>query len=226
MPEASTAGSQGCTPSTKCLRGREPRGREHTVAEAQHTGTAPRRTSVRLSIGARPEFSARLSGTMSRASAKARIAYCSTPGTWSAAASTAREQAICRAGRRREGGARGGVSHLVPLVRAAHAAASEGEHAGSEQAADQCSSRGPPQSTADALPQPRPHPCQALASHSSPSSPARSTHLCSTAAVHHMVVADQVTGHAQSVVQRALCLLNHLEGGKSTCGRVGTWEAR
>mmetsp|Transcript_27580 Transcript_27580/g.60248 ORF Transcript_27580/g.60248 Transcript_27580/m.60248 type:complete len:234 (-) Transcript_27580:891-1592(-) len=45
-------------------------------------------------MGGRPEFSARAIGTASRASAKARKAYCSTPGTVSAAASTASEHAI------------------------------------------------------------------------------------------------------------------------------------
>mmetsp|Transcript_1677 Transcript_1677/g.3849 ORF Transcript_1677/g.3849 Transcript_1677/m.3849 type:complete len:297 (-) Transcript_1677:802-1692(-) len=51
-------------------------------------------TAVRLSMGASPEFSASASGMASSASAKARIAYCSTPFTSSAAASTASEQAI------------------------------------------------------------------------------------------------------------------------------------
>lgn len=41
-------------------------------------------------MGGRPLFSASDSGTTSSASANARIAYCSTPGTLSAAASTAR----------------------------------------------------------------------------------------------------------------------------------------
>ena len=35
---------------------------------------------ARVSIGLRPEFSARAMGTESSASAKARIAYCSRPG--------------------------------------------------------------------------------------------------------------------------------------------------
>lgn len=35
---------------------------------------------ARVSIGLKPEFSARVMGTESRASAKARMAYCSIPG--------------------------------------------------------------------------------------------------------------------------------------------------
>jgi len=66
---------------------------------------------ARVSIGLRPEFSAKAIGTQSSASAKARIAYCSRPGlcdssqkllhclgifigTLTAASSTASEQAI------------------------------------------------------------------------------------------------------------------------------------
>mmetsp|Transcript_45949 Transcript_45949/g.80302 ORF Transcript_45949/g.80302 Transcript_45949/m.80302 type:complete len:251 (-) Transcript_45949:939-1691(-) len=45
-------------------------------------------------MGDRPAFSARAIGRSSRASAKARMAYCSIPGTVSAKADTAREQAI------------------------------------------------------------------------------------------------------------------------------------
>lgn len=37
---------------------------------------------ARVSIGLRPEFSARAMGTASNASAKARIAYCSRPGLY------------------------------------------------------------------------------------------------------------------------------------------------
>jgi len=37
---------------------------------------------ARVSIGLRPEFSAKAMGTASSASAKARIAYCSRPGLW------------------------------------------------------------------------------------------------------------------------------------------------
>mmetsp|Transcript_11762 Transcript_11762/g.20946 ORF Transcript_11762/g.20946 Transcript_11762/m.20946 type:complete len:266 (-) Transcript_11762:811-1608(-) len=54
-------------------------------------------TYVKLSIGGRPAFSARAMGTDSRASANARIAYCSTPVTVLAAASTARAQLISAA---------------------------------------------------------------------------------------------------------------------------------
>jgi hypothetical protein len=39
--------------------------------------------SARVSMGLRPEFSARAMGTESRASAKARMAYCSRPGVYS-----------------------------------------------------------------------------------------------------------------------------------------------
>jgi hypothetical protein len=73
--------------------------------ERHHPATQP--TSVRLSMGGRPLFSARDRGTMSRASAKARIAYCSTPGTWSAAFSTAKLQAGGQAGRQ------GAVAHVL-----------------------------------------------------------------------------------------------------------------
>mmetsp|Transcript_41267 Transcript_41267/g.69060 ORF Transcript_41267/g.69060 Transcript_41267/m.69060 type:complete len:315 (+) Transcript_41267:623-1567(+) len=45
-------------------------------------------------MGGRPEFSASARGMASSASANARKAYCSTPGTLSAAASTASEHAI------------------------------------------------------------------------------------------------------------------------------------
>jgi len=48
-------------------------------------------------MGERPEFSARAIGMASRASAKARMAYCSRPGDLTAASSTAREQAISAA---------------------------------------------------------------------------------------------------------------------------------
>lgn len=48
-------------------------------------------------MGDRPEFSARAIGIASRASAKARMAYCSRPGDVAAASSTAREQAISAA---------------------------------------------------------------------------------------------------------------------------------
>ena len=48
-------------------------------------------------MGERPEFSARAMGTASRASANARMAYCSRPGDLTAASSTAREQAISAA---------------------------------------------------------------------------------------------------------------------------------
>mmetsp|Transcript_735 Transcript_735/g.1701 ORF Transcript_735/g.1701 Transcript_735/m.1701 type:complete len:435 (-) Transcript_735:358-1662(-) len=47
-----------------------------------------------VSIGGSPLFSARAVGTASRASEKARMAYCSTPGTLSAASSTAMPHAI------------------------------------------------------------------------------------------------------------------------------------
>ena len=50
-----------------------------------------------VSIGERPEFSARAMGIASSASANARIAYCSRPGDLTAASSTAREQAISAA---------------------------------------------------------------------------------------------------------------------------------
>mmetsp|Transcript_18688 Transcript_18688/g.44656 ORF Transcript_18688/g.44656 Transcript_18688/m.44656 type:complete len:338 (+) Transcript_18688:309-1322(+) len=49
------------------------------------------------SIGWKPEFSASASGMSSSASANARIAYCSTPATWSAAFSTARLHEISAA---------------------------------------------------------------------------------------------------------------------------------
>ena len=52
---------------------------------------------ARVSIGDRPEFSARAMGMASRASANARMAYCSRPGDLTAASSTAREQAISAA---------------------------------------------------------------------------------------------------------------------------------
>lgn len=70
---------------------------------------------ARVSMGLRPEFSASAMGTASRASAKARIAYCSSPGLYrslsvgwwrrldrevhalSEASSTAREHAISAA---------------------------------------------------------------------------------------------------------------------------------
>jgi precorrin-4 methylase len=52
---------------------------------------------ARVSIGDNPEFSANAMGTVSRAFAKARIAYCSIPGVLSAASATAREQAISAA---------------------------------------------------------------------------------------------------------------------------------
>ena len=54
-------------------------------------------TSARVSIGARPEFSASASGTASRAVENARIAYCSIEATLSASAATAIEQAISAA---------------------------------------------------------------------------------------------------------------------------------
>mmetsp|Transcript_81279 Transcript_81279/g.159551 ORF Transcript_81279/g.159551 Transcript_81279/m.159551 type:complete len:219 (-) Transcript_81279:1043-1699(-) len=47
---------------------------------------------VTSEMGDKPAFSARAMGKSSRASAKARIAYCSIPGTVSAKALTAREQ--------------------------------------------------------------------------------------------------------------------------------------
>mmetsp|Transcript_9052 Transcript_9052/g.15311 ORF Transcript_9052/g.15311 Transcript_9052/m.15311 type:complete len:262 (+) Transcript_9052:202-987(+) len=50
--------------------------------------------SVTSRMGDRPAFSARAMGMSSNASAKARMAYCSMPGTVSAKADTAREQAI------------------------------------------------------------------------------------------------------------------------------------
>jgi hypothetical protein len=58
-------------------------------------------TSERLSMGGRPEFSASAMGMASMASAKARKAYCSTPSTWSAAASTASPHAISAAATQR-----------------------------------------------------------------------------------------------------------------------------
>mmetsp|Transcript_13890 Transcript_13890/g.43563 ORF Transcript_13890/g.43563 Transcript_13890/m.43563 type:complete len:251 (+) Transcript_13890:110-862(+) len=51
-------------------------------------------TAVSVLMGCRPLFSASASGTASSASAKARMAYCSTPGTCFAASSTASEHAI------------------------------------------------------------------------------------------------------------------------------------
>lgn len=52
---------------------------------------------ARVSIGLRPEFSASAIGTESRASANARMAYCSKPGLFTAASSTASEHAISAA---------------------------------------------------------------------------------------------------------------------------------
>ena len=54
-------------------------------------------TVASVSIGLRPEFSASAIGTLSKASANARIAYCSRPGDLRAASSTASEQAISAA---------------------------------------------------------------------------------------------------------------------------------
>uniref|UniRef100_A0A6B0V5X8 Putative secreted protein n=1 Tax=Ixodes ricinus TaxID=34613 RepID=A0A6B0V5X8_IXORI len=54
-------------------------------------------TSVRVWIGARPEFSARAKGTLSRASANARNGYCSSVEILSACVPTARAQEISAA---------------------------------------------------------------------------------------------------------------------------------
>jgi hypothetical protein len=53
--------------------------------------------AAKVSIGESPEFSANAIGIASSASAKARIAYCSSPGLLTAASSTASEQAISAA---------------------------------------------------------------------------------------------------------------------------------
>lgn len=50
-----------------------------------------------VEMGERPEFSARAIGMPSRASANARMAYCSRPGEFAAASSTASEHAISAA---------------------------------------------------------------------------------------------------------------------------------
>ncbi|RUS27388.1 hypothetical protein BC938DRAFT_483325 [Jimgerdemannia flammicorona] len=54
-------------------------------------------TSAKVSIGERPEFSARASGVASKAAAKARIAYCSIVEISSAALETASEHEISAA---------------------------------------------------------------------------------------------------------------------------------
>ena len=54
-------------------------------------------TEVSVSIGLRPEFSARANGIASRAAAKDRMAYCSMEDISSAALLTAKEQVISAA---------------------------------------------------------------------------------------------------------------------------------
>jgi hypothetical protein len=54
-------------------------------------------TEVNVSIGLRPEFSARANGTASKADANERMAYCSIDDISSAALLTAREQVISAA---------------------------------------------------------------------------------------------------------------------------------